>query len=339
MENNIMNRRRFLRLGAAAGLGAAFLPIAAKAEIGFGGTVRAADGSYRVTSTKFLMGTFVTISAINESRDRASQAVEAAFGEIQRLSDVFDRHVEGTEMSELNAKGRLTGAHPELAAVVKRSVAMTRETRGAFDATILPVVELVKSGTDVSRIDIAKALSLVDGSAVSVEGRDIRFGKSGMSMTLDGLGKGYIIDRASAAMTALGVSEHMVNAGGDIRVSGDHRWSVAVEDPEGKGAFPAVLELSNCAVATSGGYERSFGDNGYHHVVDPASGMSPAQSVSVSVIAPSAMEADALSTAVFTMPPKRAARFVDALPSRECMVITESGARMSSSRWAAFERA
>ncbi|BBD07386.1 FAD:protein FMN transferase [Desulfovibrio ferrophilus] len=345
MQSKGYSRRDVLQAAVALGVGTALAPLSALAEVSFGRATERA-GQAEVTRTALLMGTFVTVTAHDDSADRAEEAVQAAFGEIRRLSDIFDRHREGTEISVLNGVGKLRRAHPELVAVTERSVAMTRLTNGAFDATVLPVADLIRNSLrpdgslTVSRQELAKALSFVDGSAVTVDGRDICFDKPGMSLTLDGMGKGYIVDKACEAMTALGVSGLMINAGGDIRVSGARRWTVAVEDPTGNGQHPSVLSLANCAIATSGGYERSYDPAGkHHHVINPASGLSPSQTVSVSTVAATAMEADALSTAVMVMPAQAGVSLVDSLSGRECLVLGRSGARIATRNWAGLERA
>jgi len=345
MPKSTMSRRALLTAAALMGAGAALAPRLALAEVGFGRTDER-DGQFEVARTALTMGTVVTLKAHDASRDLAEEAVTAGFAEIRRLCSIFDRHQDGTEISALNRAGALVGAHPELVAVAERAKDMTRLTSGAFDATILPVAELLKNHLDaqgrldVSRRDLAEALALVDGGKVVVDGREIRFAKPGMALTLDGIGKGYIVDKACAAMAATGVTGMMVDAGGDIRVAGPRRWHIAVEDPKRAGHYPSVLSLANCAVATSGGYERPLDASGKHnHIIDPASGMSPTQTVSVSTVAPTAMEADALSTAVMVLPAKAGIGLVDSLPGRECLVLGLSGARLASGNWHRLERA
>lgn len=343
MNSIRMNRRALLAAAAVLAAGAA-APGLALAGTGFGSTRRTAHG--RETSrTEFLMGTFVAATVRDESADRAQEALEAAFTEVRRLCAVFDRRVEGTEAHTLNRAGRLAKAHPELAAVADRAVRAYRLTDGAFDPTVLPVLELLEAGVrpdgslDVDRVELARALRLVDGSGLRVEGRDVRLERAGMAATLDGVAKGYIVDRACEAMAATGVAGCLVNAGGDVRCMGHEPWTVAVEDPAGHANYPAVVSLRNAAMATSGGYERPLGRSGMNHVLNPASGLSPAQAVSVSAVAATAMEADALSTAVYVMPPKTGVRLIDGLAGRECLVLAADGARLASMGWRGLERA
>ncbi len=100
------------------------------------------------------------------------------------------------------------------------------------------------------------------------------------------------------------------------------------------GRHPDVISLKIGAVATSGSYEVYFDRSRvHHHIVTPGTGRSPQTAVSVSILAPTAMEADALATAVMVMGPRPGLAFVDSLPGRECLIITATGAQLSSRHW------
>lgn len=343
MSQPMMNRRAFLGAAAVAA-GAVLSPRPVLAGIGWESD-RRRDGREEITRTEFLMGTFVTATACDASPDRTHEALEAAFTEVRRLCGILDRRLDGAEARRLNETGSLRGAHPELAAVARAAADMHRLTAGAFDPTVLPVLELLEHsvGPDgrirLDRAEEARALRLVDGSALRVEGRDVRLERPGMSLTLDGVGKGYVVDRACEAMAAVGVESCLVNAGGDIRCMGPRTWTIAVEDPGRANRYPSLLRLRDAALATSGGYERPLDASGAHnHVLIPGTGLSPTRTLSTSAVAATAMEADALSTALFVMHPRSALRLVGSLPGRECLVLAADGARLVSSGWSRLER-
>ena len=159
-----------------------------------------------------------------------------------------------------------------------------------------------------------------------------------MGITLDGIAKGYIIDRASEVLTHRGITDHLINAGGDIRTMGTNRekrpWTVAIQDPRKKRRYPDVVSMTDGAIATSGNYEVYFDrEKMFHHIVDPVTGRSPELSASVSVMAPTATDAAALSTSVFVMNPRRGTRFIDRLAGCECFIITGDGAHFRSGGW------
>lgn len=341
ISQGIFTRRGFLRSCGLLGLGLAAAgasPVAARAA------ARLGQGEPLVTRTLPLMGTFVSITAAHESRDLAEEAVGQAFAEMERLCGVFDRHRGDTAISVLNRDGRLSGAPAELSAVVARSLSLSALSGGAFDPSVAPLVDVLRrrseagKGLDLSRAELAGLLALVDARQVKVDGGRLSLGRSGMALTLDGIAKGFIADRASAVLSSRGVGNHLVNAGGDIRACGGkapgRAWTVAVEDPAKGGDYPAVIELTDGAVATSGNYENYFDrTRAHHHVVAPDSGASPHEVVSCTVKAPTVMEADALATTVMVLGARHGLDLVNSLPGRECLLVTATGAQLASRLW------
>ena len=159
-----------------------------------------------------------------------------------------------------------------------------------------------------------------------------------MGITLDGIAKGYIVDKASKILAGHRINNHLINAGGDIRAIGKRSdkkpWVVAIQDPQKKGHYPDTIYLTDGAIATSGNYEIYFDrEKIFHHIVDPKTGFSPELNNSVSVTAKTAMDADALSTAVFVMNPVLGTRFINSLPMCESFVIEKGNKRFKSAGW------
>lgn len=311
--------------------------------------VKTGRGLFKVDLTRVRMGTYVTLTAVDESRDRAQEAIGRAFDEMDRLIAIFSRHDPATPVAVLNDAGALTGTPPELIDVVHRSLDFHRMSGGTFDITVKPVLDLFAStvgmGRDMPAVDeIDHVLARVGSKHIEISGRHMRFARPGMGITLDGIAKGYIVDRTSETLTGLGIESHLINAGGDIRASGkrsDGRpWTIAVEDPAKKRNYPEVIRLTNGAVATSGSYEIYYDKaRVFHHVIDPRSGASPGHNESVSVIARSVMEADALSTSVFVLEPTDGLRFIEGLQGAECLVLGHAGTKSQSNGWAHFAAA
>ncbi|EGJ51584.1 FAD:protein FMN transferase [Desulfocurvibacter africanus] len=339
MNSKLFTRRAFIRALGVVGLGAAVTPAPVMAAIRMTET-RKIGNAYKVSENRFLLGTFVAITAVHESRQAAENAIGLAFAEIERLSAIFDLHDASTPLAHLNATGRLSDVEPEFFAVMREAIGFNRLSSGAFDATVLPVVQTLKSsgGMHISEKELREALELVDSSAIRLSRSEVHFGKQGMGVTLDGIAKGFIVDRASDVLAANGVANHLINAGGDIRARGARSvgqpWTVAIEDPAKKGDYPAILELKDAAVATSGGYEVFYdAERKHHHVVDPKTAHSPTKSVSVSVTAQTVMAADALSTSVFVMAPKAGLNFIDTLSASECLIVGDTGGKLASRHW------
>jgi thiamine biosynthesis lipoprotein len=335
-----MDRRAFLRLSGLLGLGMAStwaIPTVAEA-------VRFDRNAYKVSRTGLAMGTVVSMTLIHSSRDQAEEAMGCAFEEIDRLAGMMNRFDASTAVGHLNQEGRLRDLPPELVQVVERALYFNRITGGAFDITVKPVVDLYREKmggekkTPPTDRELKGLLRLIGSGGVELKGNSISFAVPGMGITLDGIAKGYIVDRASEVLARHQVKSHLINAGGDIRTMGtkeDHKpWTIAIQDPWKKKDYPDRIELSDGAVATSGNYEVYYDrEKMFHHIVDPATGHSPHVSTSVSVLAPSTMEADALATGVFVMNPVRGTQFIDSLPQCASLIIDGKGNLLKSRAW------
>jgi len=338
MNIHLTGRRRFL----AASLAVAGFAVAGLAVPGGMGLFLPASSVVSpllTTRTRFLLGTAVTITACHAD----APAAEAAFAEISRLQAIFDRHDASTPLSLLNRQGHISGAPPELLLVTNEALRMGNATKHVFDMTVQPLVDylrLRKNPEGKIRLDPAEfteALALVRPEGVRLSNGSIRLEGSGMGITLDAIAKGYIVDKASDVLNTAGITNHIVNAGGDIRArgsKGEAPWVVGITDPSRSGKPVATLSLRDKGIATSGGYEMFYDRNRkHHHIIDPATGQSPA-TLSVSVTASTAMEADALATALSVLPTGDALKMIKAMPGRECLIIDAKGRMLASQGWA-----
>ena len=284
---------------------------------------RVDGGAALITTSRPAMGTLVSISALGRSQGLIDDAIGQAFAEMDRLIAIFSRFEAASALTALNDTGRLDGPPPELAHVVTRAIRYYALTQGSFDITVEPLLH--------PDADIAAALALVGAVHVAASRRSIRLGREGMGLTLDGIAKGYIVDAIARVLARGGVRDFLINAGGDIRSAGTREdgrpWTVGVWDPDCPGVFPDIIHLTNAAVATSGKYER--GD----HIVDGATGRSPNHHMSVSVLAPTAMAADALATAVFVLDAARGVALVESLAHCECLILDSDGRQFRSTGW------
>ena len=335
-----IDRRSFLKLSGMMGVGlvsTGIIPVKAEA-------VKFNKKMVKVSRTRLAMGTFVSMTLIHPSRDRAEEAMGLAFEEIDRLTGLMNRFDEGTAVGQLNREGLLKDIPPEVTDVISRSLHYYRLSNGSFDISVKPVVDLFKTKATGGKLitpteaELKQVLRLVGSDKIQLNGHSIRFKKPGMGITLDGIAKGYIVDCASNMLVKHHIQDHLINAGGDIRTMGTRQdkkpWTVAVQDPQKKKRYPDIIKMSNGAVATSGDYEIFYDrEKMFHHIVDPRTGLSPRVNTSVSVLAPTAMEADALSTSVFIMAPTQGTRFIDAVSKCECLVISREGTKFKSAGW------
>ena len=209
---------------------------------------------------------------------------------------------------------------------------------GRIPLSISVVVSVHEEGRECRGKVFKRIIDALTADKIELSGRTIRFKKPGVGITLDGIAKGYIVDKASKVLTDLQIKNHLINAGGDIRTSGANLdkkpWTVAIQDPQKKRQYPDIIQMTDGAIATSGNYEVYFDrEKMFHHIVNPKTGMSPDLSASVSVLADTAMNADALSTSVFVMKPAAGIRLIDSMPSCECLVVSRTGKLYKSPGW------
>jgi thiamine biosynthesis lipoprotein len=251
------------------------------------------------------MGTFVEV--ISPHKD----ALEIAFNEINRIEKLLSKYDPDSEISQLNRRGKLK-AGPETFYVVKKAKEFYYLTNGAFDITVGPLMDLWgftdKKYSVPSQRKISSALKLVGSDKIILRNQDnvIEFKFSGMKIDLGAIAKGYAVDCAIKKLKEAKVRSCLINAGGQIYCLGSkfsRPWNIALKDPRNNG-LTGYLKLKDKAVATSGNYEQSFKDNKkyYGHIFDPKTGY-PKESgiLSITVIAPDSLTADALSTAIFAL--------------------------------------
>lgn len=303
------------------------------AEPGLQESIRLDPRTWRVWSVRPSMGTVVSVVVLHSCAGEAEDAIEAAFLEMSRLAGILDRHDPTSPVAQLNSAGRLRDAPPELAEVVGRALHYHRLTRGAFDVTVMPLVDLLRStGGEPTPAERAEAAELVGAERLRLAGRRLSFDRAGMGVTLDGIAKGYVVDGMAGTLTRHGMRRFLINAGGDIRASGGKEggrpWTIGVRDPSNPDGLLEVVSLTDGAVATSGNYEKLFA-----HIVDAEAGRSARCSASVSVSAREAMAADALATAVFVMGPVAGCALAGSLPACECLVVDDAGRTANSPGW------
>ncbi len=291
------------------------------------------------------MGTIVSIQIIGP-KNRSEGALHLAFDEIKRIEDQMDIHKNNSEISRLNKEGRLDTASSDLIYVINRSIHFSRISAGAFDITIHPILELwrnkINSGKYPADQEINDTLTLVNYRNITVENDTVGFELEGMSIDLGGVAKGYAVDRAVEVLRKQGFDSGFVDAGGDGMFFGTKPdglpWIVGLRNPDNKTESIIVLKILDMAVATSGNYERYFNESArLSHISDPRTGYSSQNLISATVIAASAMEADALATAVFVLGPEEGMELIEKTEDTEALLITPERQILKSSGFDTYQ--
>ncbi len=293
---------------------------------------------YSLSVNKYLMGTTVETTARSSDVNECKAALVAAYEEMSRVENLLSCQKDGSEISAIN---RSAGIHPvkvsyETLEMMKRAKAYCRNYGGVFDVTIGPLSDLWGFSEDKEIVlptagEIKKLDKLVNYRDIGINEQDstVYLKKKGMSVDLGGIAKGYAIDRGSAVLKEKGITNFILNAGGDLYVSGTKdgstEWRVGIKHPRRTNDLAGAFNLKDYAVATSGDYERFRIINGkrYHHILDPATGYPGSLSESSTIIAPTAEEADATATYVFLLGWKKA--LSDKQLGYPCLIIASDG--------------
>lgn len=302
------------------------------------------DGRHKVECRRAAMGTLVTVIGLGNSLNQLEEALGRAFDEMDRLIALLSRYDDSSAVSYLNSRGKMSELPRELSRLLSRSLQFHELSNGAFDISVEPIVDLFRERmqrsipAEPSGSEIAEALELVGSRYIDLTSSGVELKRSGMSVSLNGIAKGYIVDAIARVLAHHGVEDWLINAGGDVRASGkkesDAAWSVAVQDPAKRDHYPDTIELQNAAVATAGSYEKHFDPaERFHHIINCDTGLSPQLNLSVSILAPSTMIADALATSVYVMEPRLGASFIEGIKGCECLIVDRSGRTIRSSGW------
>ncbi|HSI35747.1 MAG: FAD:protein FMN transferase [Phycisphaerae bacterium] len=297
-----------------------------------------------IVRTTRALGTDVSVTIAGADVALVDRTVAAAFAELHEVESVLSVYDANSQVSRLNRDGSLDGAHPHLLAVLAEALSTARRSAGAFDVTVQPLwllhAEAARAGRRPTDDEIAAGRRLVDYRRVTVAGRTVRFETPGMAVTFNGIAQGYATDRVSAVLRAHGIAHALVDVGelSPIGAKPDGQpWTAGVQHPREADAFVDVARLDGRCLATSGDYASTFGAGQRdHHIFDPGTGRSPTVLASVSVVARTAMAADALSTAVFVLGPDRGRRLVESTSGADALFVLKDG---STARTAGFPSA
>jgi len=278
-----------------------------------------------VERTEQAMGTYATITILDRNTTRANLALDAAFEEIKRIEALMSLYNESSEVALLNRNGtNWTTLSPDMMYILKKAEYYSQLSNGSFDITCNPLVNLwmVKVREEnctltPEEIEETRARVGYEHLLIDEELNRARFDKEGMSITLGGIAKGYAVDCAGEKLLEAGIKHALVDIGGDMRAIGDKNgvpWEVALQNPRNKEEYITIIKLDNESVTTSGDYERYFFlKERIHHIMNPKTGYSADECMSVTVITQNCIDADALSTAVFVMGPEKGKALLDEL--------------------------
>lgn len=329
-----LTRRRMIAITAAAA-GTA-LSAAAATRI-----ARSAAAANSVTWRGVALGAEAKITLVHEDSGIAAEALRKCLAEISRLEDLFSIYRPSSAVSRLNRDGHLRHPDQDMIALTSLALAVGYQTNGAFDISVQPLWNLYANHfrstsadpSGPSKSDIDQAIGLIDARNIGLSSYEIRFAKTGMAITFNGIAQGYIADRAAQLLKQNGFGNALIHLGetfGLGQAPGQEPWRAGVLDPSGSQDYAFHVPLTDLALATSAGQGYPFTSDGrHHHIFEPGTGRSGYRYRSVSVTDPSAAMADALSTAFTVMPKAQIAKLLSEHAAARAFIVDEDGSRFA----------
>ena len=350
--------------------------------------------------TRNLMGTDVTIQVYGSNEEKSMNAIKDAFTEIERIENLASRYDESSELYKLNHQKKLNNPSKDLRKLIRTSKHYYNVTNGAFDITVLPLLNLwsndliifeknlnhieelnqnelpdnlfeefkdyepslgnLNKDPEISKEEdilgrgvegwliefkeqrfyvireddhlkaftklwllsygtqerfISQKMDSIGSDKIKITNNSITI-EEDMLITLDGIAKGYAVDKAIKTLKSRNIDSALINAGGDITTLGTKPdgapWIIGLRNPQNKSQSIMELELSGESIATSGNYERYFNqDASVGHIMNPLTGRSPTKVSSATIIAENSTESDVLATASFALGTKKAENIVE----------------------------
>lgn len=296
-----------------------------------------------VSDTGFFFDTVVNITLYNT---KDTSLIEECFSLMKKYEDLLSRTRENSDIWKINhSEGKPVEVSEDTIFLLQTALHYAQLSDGAFDISIAPVTDLwdFKNEAETAVPDetrIKEALSHVNYKNITITDRTVTLLDPKAAIDLGGIAKGYIADRLKAFLVSQGITSGLIDLGGNLLTIGSKPdgsdWKMGVRKPfaETASQLSATVTFSDASLVTSGTYERYFKKDGilYHHLLDPATGV-PASTglTSVSILASSSTDCDALSTTCFLLGLKDGMALIETLPDTEALFISEDGSLHRSS--------
>ena len=294
----------------------------------------------KVTGEDHAMGTHLAYASFTTPTVDAARLhaiFDAATAEIRRVEKLMTTWDPDSEVSRINAAAgkQAVAVGPETFGVIQEAIHASDISEGCFDITFETLHGLWKFDQDLdphppSAADVKARLRYVGYKHVKLDAaaRTVKLDDSHVRIGLGGIAKGYGVDRAAKILEDAGLTSFYVQAGGDLYTRGvkpgGEPWQAGIRDPRGpEGDYFALMSVSDHAFSTAGDYERSYIVDGqrYHHIIDPRTGYPATASRSVTIWAPSALQADAIDDAVFILGPQKGLALVESIDGVGAVIV------------------
>jgi len=308
----------------------------------------------RYSRTEFVLGTNCTITIFEDRKESVlvEQALINAFDRLREIDNLMSVNLPASDISRINASAGIepVRVNKDVFNLITNSFICYFYSSGAFNPAIGPIVSLWDIDGSNPRVPLQQE---IDAALPLTKFNDIEFDydtysiflkKQGMSLDLGAIAKGYAADETAVILLNAGIKRAIIDLGGNVIVLGQNPrkkpWRVGIQDPNGQpGDYIRIINVTvdqyYTSIVTSGGYQRYFEQDGirYHHIFSPADGY-PVNNelLSVTIISPNSMYADAYSTAVFVLGYEKGLEMVNNMPLTEAVFVFKDGSVRTTNR-------
>jgi FAD:protein FMN transferase len=287
----------------------------------------AAQGTALTTVRRYEMGTSIEVRAWGGDPATRTTAIEEAFAAFAEVDRMMSNYRDDSELAEVNRDAARAPVHisEPLFRVIQAAELVSRQSDGAFDITVGPLVRLwgfhdhKAHAPSSQELDVVRPLVNFHNVVLDEAARTIRFVRPGVELDLGGIGKGFAVELAAAALRARGLSG-FIDAGGNQYLLGQplgkSTWTIGIRDPDQADGLLGTITVPEGSVSTSATYANFLTLNGrtYGHILDPHTLMPSDASLSVTIWSPDGTLADALSKAAFVLGRERGLAIIDSMP-------------------------
>lgn len=291
-----------------------------------------------ISKSAVYFDTFVNIT-IYDNIDNTDDILSNCLGMCSDYEQLFDSNIPTSDISKINSScGTPTIVNPETIYLLNKAVQYSSSTNGLFDVTIYSASKCWNfhdsSNQLPDKATILNAVKHIDYQNIIINeaSNTIQLTDPDSQIDIGGIAKGYIADKIAAYLIDAGISNAIINMGGDMVLLGSKNsttpYTIGINDPFNSGAARLALSLSSCAVATSGTYERYIEQNNirYHHILNPRTGYPiDTDLVSSTIICHNSTDADTLCTISILLGSDDALSYIEAIPNCEGIFITADG--------------
>ena len=293
-----------------------------------------------VTETDFYLDTVVQITLYDtDGRNSCIQNIRECFELIDRYECLFSATKEDSDIWNINhSNGNPVSVSDDTISLLHTAIYYSELSEGKVDLTVLPLSELWDFGSEGnSHIPddnaIQEAISHINYRTVHIEGNTVKLLDSDTAIDLGFIAKGYIADRLKEYLLEQGVKSACINLGGNLITIGTkpdgQPYRIGIQKPfSDEGEIITAIDVTDYSVVSSGVYERYFYEDGvlYHHLLDPATGYPANNNIAgVTILTPSSVDADALSTTCFFLGIDAGMELIESLEDVEVLFITMDG--------------